>query len=188
MCSIPEAAEARHAWPAARASRSEDGGFLTRAGVVKAVDDVSFALHRGKVLGLVGESGSGKSVTGFSIMGLVEPPGRITGGQILFDGVDLATLARRGDASPARQAHRDDLPGSDDDAEPGAAHRHPDDRGGAGAREGAARRGAASGARRARAGRHPEPRGASRRLSASVLRRHAPARRDRHRAPATGPT
>ena len=68
-------------------------GFPTRAGEVKAVDDVSFALHRGKVLGLVGESGSGKSVTGFSIIGLIEPPGRITGGQILFDGVDLATLS-----------------------------------------------------------------------------------------------
>ena len=109
----------------------------TRAGVVKAVDGVSFALQRGKVLGLVGESGSGKSVTGFSIIGLVEPPGRIVGGQILFDGVDLAHAVGRGDASPARPAHRDDLPGSDDDAEPGAAHRHADDRGGPGAREGA---------------------------------------------------
>jgi peptide/nickel transport system ATP-binding protein len=66
--------------------------FLTRAGVVKAVDDVSFAVERGKVLGLVGESGSGKSVTGFSIIGLVDPPGRIVGGQVLFQGRDLATL------------------------------------------------------------------------------------------------
>jgi peptide/nickel transport system ATP-binding protein len=69
-------------------------GFPTRAGEVKAVDDVSFTLKRGKVLGLVGESGSGKSVTGFSIMGLIEPPGRISGGQILFDGIDLAKLSR----------------------------------------------------------------------------------------------
>ena len=68
-------------------------GFPTRAGEIKAVDDVSFTLDRGKVLGLVGESGSGKSVTGFSIMGLIEPPGRISGGQILFDGVDLAKLS-----------------------------------------------------------------------------------------------
>ena len=67
--------------------------FFTRAGVVKAVDDVSFTVERGKVLGLVGESGSGKSVTGFSIIGLVDPPGRITGGQILFQGRDLAKIS-----------------------------------------------------------------------------------------------
>ena len=67
--------------------------FFTRAGVVKAVDDVSFTVERGKVLGLVGESGSGKSVTGFSIIGLVDPPGRITGGSILFQGRDLAKIS-----------------------------------------------------------------------------------------------
>ena len=70
--------------------------FLTRAGVVKAVDDVSFTVGRGKVLGLVGESGSGKSVTGFSVMGLVDPPGCIVGGQILFQGRDLASLSEEG--------------------------------------------------------------------------------------------
>ena len=67
--------------------------FFTRAGVVKAVDDVSFTVERGKVLGLVGESGSGKSVTGFSIIGLVDPPGRVVGGQILFQGRDLARIS-----------------------------------------------------------------------------------------------
>ena len=67
--------------------------FFTRAGVVRAVDGVSFAVDRGKVLGLVGESGSGKSVTGFSIMRLVDPPGRIVGGRILFKGQDLAKLS-----------------------------------------------------------------------------------------------
>ncbi|HET9469994.1 MAG TPA: ATP-binding cassette domain-containing protein, partial [Usitatibacter sp.] len=51
--------------------------FFTRAGVVKAVDDVSLSVERGRVLGLVGESGSGKSVTGYSLMGLVDAPGRI---------------------------------------------------------------------------------------------------------------
>ena len=66
--------------------------FFTRAGVVKAVDDVSFTLPRGRVLGLVGESGSGKSVTGFSILGLIDPPGRIVEGRILFNGRDLRTL------------------------------------------------------------------------------------------------
>ena len=70
--------------------------FFTRGGVVKAVDDVSFNVPRGKVLGLVGESGSGKSVTGFSIMGLVDAPGRIVGGNILFQGRDLAHLSEAG--------------------------------------------------------------------------------------------
>ncbi len=69
--------------------------FDTRAGSLPAVDDVSFTLSRGRVLGLVGESGSGKSVTGFSIMGLVDRPGRVAGGQILFQGRDLATLPAR---------------------------------------------------------------------------------------------
>jgi peptide/nickel transport system ATP-binding protein len=69
--------------------------FFTRAGVVRAVDDVSFAVTRGRVLGLVGESGSGKTVTGFSIIGLVDPPGRIAGGSILYQGRDLAKLTER---------------------------------------------------------------------------------------------
>ncbi len=62
---------------------SEDGTPL------RAVNEVSFRLARGEVLGLVGESGSGKSVTGFSIMGLVDKPGRVASGQILFEGTDL---------------------------------------------------------------------------------------------------
>lgn len=66
--------------------------FFTRAGVVAAVDDVSLRLERGKILGLVGESGSGKSVTGFSIMGLVDKPGQIVSGEILFNGQDLTRL------------------------------------------------------------------------------------------------
>jgi peptide/nickel transport system ATP-binding protein len=69
--------------------------FATRAGVVKAVDDVSFSVGRGEVLGIVGESGSGKTVTGCSIIGLVDPPGRIAGGQILYQGQDLAKLTER---------------------------------------------------------------------------------------------
>ena len=66
--------------------------FHTRAGIVKAVDGVSFSVAPGRIMGLVGESGSGKSVTGFSIMGLIDPPGRVVSGRILFDGRDLATL------------------------------------------------------------------------------------------------
>ncbi len=63
--------------------------FFTSDGVVRAVDGVSFSVDRGEVLGLVGESGSGKSVTGFSILGLVDSPGRITGGSIAFKGDEL---------------------------------------------------------------------------------------------------
>jgi peptide/nickel transport system ATP-binding protein len=67
--------------------------FFTKAGVVKAVDDVSFAVDRSQVLGLVGESGSGKSMTGYSIIGLVDPPGRVVAGRIMLEGRDLATLS-----------------------------------------------------------------------------------------------
>ena len=66
--------------------------FFTRAGVVKAVDGVSFSIGRGKVLGLVGESGSGKTVTGFSILGLVDPPGRIVSGEIRFKGQNIVGM------------------------------------------------------------------------------------------------
>ncbi|MDB5897136.1 MAG: Peptide/nickel transport system ATP-binding protein, partial [Ramlibacter sp.] len=66
--------------------------FHTREGVLPVVDGVSFTLGRGQVLGLVGESGSGKSVTGFSILGLVDPPGRVESGQVLFKGQDLLQL------------------------------------------------------------------------------------------------
>lgn len=63
--------------------------FYTRDGVAKAVDGVSFEVGRGEILGLVGESGSGKSITGFSILGLVDPPGRVASGKILFQGQEL---------------------------------------------------------------------------------------------------
>ncbi len=67
--------------------------FFMRAGTVKAVDGVSFDLRAGQVLGLVGESGSGKTVTGFSILGLIDPPGRNVGGKVLFKGRDLLTTS-----------------------------------------------------------------------------------------------
>jgi len=63
--------------------------FFTRDGVAKAVDGVSFTIAQGEVLGLVGESGSGKTVTGFSLLGLVDPPGRIVEGSIRLDGEEL---------------------------------------------------------------------------------------------------
>jgi len=67
--------------------------FFTDEGVVKAVDGVDFTVGPGEVLGLVGESGCGKSVTSFSIMRLVGRPGKIVGGEILFDGKDLLKLS-----------------------------------------------------------------------------------------------
>src|SRR5581483_6691595 len=67
--------------------------FRTQDGVVKAVDDVSFDIGKGETLGVVGESGCGKSVTALSIMRLIaDPPGRVVGGEIIFDGVNLLTL------------------------------------------------------------------------------------------------
>ncbi|HEX3499008.1 MAG TPA: ABC transporter ATP-binding protein [Stellaceae bacterium] len=67
--------------------------FFTRQGVVKAVDDVSFALRRGETLAIVGESGCGKSMTALSLMRLIpEPPGRIVGGSVTLNGRDLLRL------------------------------------------------------------------------------------------------
>ncbi|RSK29031.1 ABC transporter ATP-binding protein [Bacillus sp. HMF5848] len=70
--------------------------FHTKAGVIKAVDGVSFDIKSGETLGIVGESGSGKSITAMSIMRLIpSPPGRIVSGQILFEGEDLVTKTER---------------------------------------------------------------------------------------------
>ncbi|MDQ5979183.1 MAG: oligopeptide transport system ATP-binding protein oppD, partial [Verrucomicrobiota bacterium] len=64
--------------------------FHTRTGIYRAVNDVSFSVERGEILGIVGESGSGKSVTCSTLLGLIpQPPGRIEGGTAVFDGVDL---------------------------------------------------------------------------------------------------
>jgi oligopeptide/dipeptide ABC transporter ATP-binding protein len=63
--------------------------FFTRKGIVRAVDDVSFDLKKGEVLCLVGESGSGKTVSALSILGLVDSPGRLMGGEVMLDGEDL---------------------------------------------------------------------------------------------------
>lgn len=67
--------------------------FPTRAGLVKAVNDVSFYIDEGELLGLVGESGSGKSVTALSVMRLISPPGIIAGGSIKFKGEELTTAS-----------------------------------------------------------------------------------------------
>ena len=69
--------------------------FRTSAGVVKAVDGVSFGIAAGSSLGIVGESGSGKSVTSLSILRLIEPPGYVAEGRILFKGRDIVGLSER---------------------------------------------------------------------------------------------
>lgn len=69
--------------------------FFTHLGEVQAVRGISFDLYEGDVLGIVGESGSGKSVTSLSIMNLIEEPGRIKQGSIIFDGVDLTKLSNK---------------------------------------------------------------------------------------------
>ncbi len=101
--------------------RTDDGSFT-------AVDGVDFTVEAGRTLAIVGESGCGKSVTALSIMGLVpDPPGRIAGGSIRFEGAS-SSARPSGHAGPARQRHRDDLPGADDVAEPGVHDRRPDRR------------------------------------------------------------
>ncbi len=68
--------------------------FATRTGVARAVDGVSFDVFAGEIVGLVGESGSGKSVTGYSILGLIDLPGRITKGSVRLEGQELIGMAR----------------------------------------------------------------------------------------------
>ena len=68
--------------------------YFTKAGAVKAVDDVSFSVDENETLGLIGESGCGKTTTVFAIMKFVTPPGRIVGGSINFEGRDILTLSR----------------------------------------------------------------------------------------------
>ena len=69
--------------------------FHTFRGVVKAVDGISFSLDEGQVLGIVGESGSGKSVSSFSILKLIEPPGVVESEKILFQGEDISKKSER---------------------------------------------------------------------------------------------
>src|SRR5436305_13680479 len=66
--------------------------FPTRRGILTAIDDISFDIGPGEVLGVVGESGAGKSITGTAVIGLIEPPGRIAGGQVLLRGQRIDNL------------------------------------------------------------------------------------------------
>ena len=114
--------------------------FLMDEGVVKAVDGVDLELKRGQTLGLVGESGCGKSVTGFSVLQIVNLPGKIVGGQILYNREvaaktgsrvrggrpGRAQLARRRHPGHPRRRYRHDLPGADGFVEHDAFDRLPD--------------------------------------------------------------
>lgn len=69
--------------------------FKTKMGPVRAVNKVSYDIHKGQTLGIVGESGCGKSVTSFSLMRLIEPPGQVSGGKVILNGRDLLKLSER---------------------------------------------------------------------------------------------
>ena len=69
--------------------------FFTPAGEVKAVDGISYEIHRGEVIGIVGESGSGKSVEAYAIMGLLQSPGRVVGGSILLEGENILEFGKK---------------------------------------------------------------------------------------------
>jgi len=69
--------------------------FFTPAGEVKAVNGITYSLEPGKVLGIVGESGSGKSVSSYSVIGLIDKPGKIVGGSVIFDGKDVSTMTKQ---------------------------------------------------------------------------------------------
>ena len=119
----------------ARGRRICSTWFEPRREIVKAVDDVSLTLRRGRTLCVVGESGSGKSVTARSILNIVPKPGRIVGGQVLLHGstvewaggkpIDLAALNPRGRRIRGIRGprDRDDLPGADGKPEPRSHHR-----------------------------------------------------------------
>ena len=156
--------------------------FVTSRGVVRAVEGISYQVKAGEVVALVGESGCGKSVSSLAIMRLLaKPAGRVVGGRVLFQGRDLLQLSEERDARNSRPRHRDDFPGTDDVAEPGADDRV-SDHGAAADPPGHGRgRGARPRARAPEARRHPRSGAPARPVSAPVFRRHAPARDDRDR-------
>ena len=106
--------------------------FHDLAGAWPAVDGVDLVVHRGEC-GPVGESGSGKSVTGFSLVQLIDAPGEIVAGEVLFKGEDLRRAPEERLRASSGRPHRDDLPGSADDPQSGPHHRRADGRGHPGA-------------------------------------------------------
>ena len=86
--------------------RDLSASFFTRRGEVRAVRDVSFSLRQGETLALVGESGSGKTATAMSILRMLPGTGRITSGEIVFQGEDLLGLSRTQDGEDPRPPDR----------------------------------------------------------------------------------
>jgi len=82
---------------------------------LRAIDGVSFDIAKGEVLGVVGESGAGKSVTGLAVIGLIDPPGRISGGEIYLSGMRIDHLPPEGNPPHPGQTDRHDLSGSADE-------------------------------------------------------------------------
>ena len=97
--------------------------FPLARGLLRAVDGASFELRRGEALGLVGESGSGKTMALRALVGLLPRQARLAGGEIVFEGVDLARASPDELRQRSRSIDRDDLPGADDGAEPRHARR-----------------------------------------------------------------
>ena len=97
-------------------------------GDVIAVNSVSFTVRRGETVGLVGESGCGKTTTAMAILRLVQPPGRINGGQIWVDGIEMVGAHRARAAPYALERRRADPPGRDELAEPRDEDQGPDRR------------------------------------------------------------
>jgi oligopeptide/dipeptide ABC transporter ATP-binding protein len=75
--------------------RNLDVTYQTRRGPLSAIDNLSLDIYKGEILGLVGESGCGKSTLGKALMRMIQPPGEISGGKLIFDGVDLMNLSER---------------------------------------------------------------------------------------------
>ena len=143
---------------------------------------VDLGVAQGATLGLVGESGCGKSVTSLAIMGLLPKHSAEVTGSIRFDGFDLLDVPDQTPARPARQPACHDLPGADDLAQSELHDRRSDHRNHPAPSRRLAERRAQAHDRTVAPGPYPLARAAHRRLSAQALRRHAPARHDRHGA------
>ena len=99
--------------------------FFTPAGEVKAVGGISYDLDYGEVMGVVGESGSGKSQEAYSIMGLLQSPGKVIGGSITFEGEDVLSFFQGRDDRVPRKQSSYDFPEPHDLSESGLHHRKP---------------------------------------------------------------
>ena len=157
--------------------------FVTRLGINRAVDDISFTVQPGQITAIIGESGSGKSVACYSLLGLIpQPPGRIDGGRALFQGQDLLQLTtaelRKIRGRDIAMVFQDPMTCLNPYMTVGAQLMEPLRL----SQEGVADARAPTGTGTAGRSGHTRARRHHRQLPAPVLRRHAPARNDRHGA------